>query len=92
MTAAILTPSLQGRLRLKWHLVVTPLLNRSFSGGLRRLEGKPCPQDVDGGVDVRVGRMAARPTPELRLADAVPCGDVPALGAALRGGMEVSVS
>ena len=58
---------------------VTPLLSRSFSGGISRLlTGKPCPQDVDGRVHVRVGLMTARQTPELGLRDAVPRRDVPA--------------
>jgi hypothetical protein len=64
--------------------IVTPPHACGFSGSLR-LKGQPGPQDVHGGVHVRVCRMAACETPELRLADAVPRSDMPALSAALRG-------
>ena len=58
---------------------VTPLLSRSFSGGISRLlKGQPGPQDVDGRVDVGVGLVAALDALEHGLGDAVLCRDVPA--------------
>jgi len=57
-----------------------------FSGGIvYLLEGKPCPQDVPGGVGVRVGLVAAGETSEHRLSDPVSRRGVPAFGAPLRG-------
>jgi hypothetical protein len=56
------------------------LLGLPFSGFLK---GKPCPQNVPGGVYVGVGLVAASETSELRLGDAVSRSDVPAFGAPL---------
>jgi hypothetical protein len=67
---------------------VTPLLlvwKRFSDGLLGLLEGKPCPQDVAGGVHVGVGVVTAAQAAELCLGDAVTCRCVPALGAPLRG-------
>src|SRR5260370_7725233 len=52
---------------------------------LSLLEGKPCPQDVSGGVHVRVSLVTTGHAAECRLADAVARSGVPALGAPLRG-------
>lgn len=67
--------------------IVTPPLVNGAASQVRfaLLEGKPCPQDVHGGVNVRVGLVAARKTPELRLGNAVAFRGVPALRAPLGG-------
>jgi hypothetical protein len=51
-----------------------------FSGDLG-LKGQPGPQNVRGGVDVRLGGVAARLAAELCLGGAVPGGGVPASAA-----------
>jgi hypothetical protein len=56
-----------------------------FSGGVSLLKGKPCPQDVPGGVHVRVSLMAACKTQESRLGDTVARCRVSTLRAPLRG-------
>jgi hypothetical protein len=63
--------------------VVTPLTAEaaSFSGRVRGLTGKPCPQDVGGRVLVGVRAVTARNASEGGLVDTVLSGAVPTAGA-----------